>query len=136
MACFTDSDQLYTVLGGFLRAQAGTEIARTIARMGVCIQFKYHEPEALITLVAAGDDLEVVAGDDSHEPEVQFEMKADIAHRFWLGRVNLPVALARQQIIARGPVQKALKLLPVIQPLYARYEVHLRAMGRADLVDV
>ena len=136
MAYFADSGQLYTVLGGFLRAQTGTEITKTIARTGMSIQFKYHEPEALITLVPSGEDMEVVEGDNPGVPEVRFEMKADIAHRFWLGKINLPVALARQQIVARGPVQKALKLVPVIQPLYGRYEVYLRSVGREDLVNV
>ena len=136
MAYFADSGQLYTVLGGFLRAQTGTEVTRTIARTGMCIQFKYHEPEALITLVPSGEDMQVLDGDHTGGPEVQFEMKADIAHRFWLGKINLPVALARQQIIARGPVQKALKLLPSIQPLYGRYEAYLRSMGREDLVNI
>jgi hypothetical protein len=90
----------------------------------------------LITLVSTGEDMEEYEGEDSHKPDVRFEMKADVAHRFWLGKVNLPVALARQQIVARGPVQKALKLLPVIQPLYAKYQAYLTERGREDLVNV
>ncbi|HUW64836.1 MAG TPA: hypothetical protein VMW83_09080 [Spirochaetia bacterium] len=136
MANFADSGDLYTVLGGFLRAQTGSEITRTIGKTGMCIQFKYHEPEALITLIPTGEDMEVLEGETARQTDVQFEMKADIAHRFWLGKINLPVALARQQIIARGPVQKALKLLPIIQPLYARYEAYLREIGRENLVNV
>jgi len=135
MACFEDSGRLYEILGGFLRAQVGSEITRAVARTGMCIQFKYHEPEALITLISTGEDIEVVDGGNSTRFDVQFEMKGDVAHRFWLGRVNLPIALARQQIVARGPVQKALKLLPIIQPLYARYETYLRDIGREDLVN-
>jgi len=136
MPFFGDSGELYSILGGFLRAQTGTEVTRQIGKTGMCIQFKYHEPEALITLVSTGEDMEEYEGDVSHRPDVQFEMKADVAHRFWLGKVNLPVALARQQIVARGPVQKALKLLPIIQPLYGKYQAYLREMGREDLVNV
>ena len=42
-------------------------------------------------------------------------MEADTAHRFWLGRVNVTVALARGQIKAKGPVAKILKLVPADQ---------------------
>ena len=90
----------------------------------------------MITMVSTGEDMELFEGENARRVDIQFEMKADIAHRFWLGKINLPVALARQQIIARGPVQKALKLLPIIGPLYARYQAYLRETGREDLVNV
>ena len=34
-------------------------------------------------------------------------MEADTAHRFWLGQVNVTVALARGQIKAKGPVRRS-----------------------------
>ena len=40
-------------------------------------------------------------------------MDADTAHRFWLGKVNVTVALARGQMKAKGPVAKILKLVPL-----------------------
>jgi hypothetical protein len=60
-------------------------------------------------------------------------MDADTAHRFWLGKVNVTVALARGQISARGPVAKILKLVPLVKPVQARYESQLEAAGRSDL---
>ena len=42
-------------------------------------------------------------------------MDADTAHRFWLGKVNVTVALARGQMKAKGPVAKILKLVPLDQ---------------------
>ena len=60
-------------------------------------------------------------------------MDADTAHRFWLGKVNVTVALARGQISARGPVAKILKLVPLVKPVQGRYEAQLEAAGRADL---
>jgi hypothetical protein len=52
-------------------------------------------------------------------------MKADVAHKFWFGKVNLVAALARRQMIAKGPVPKILKLLPAIKPSYAIYPKYL-----------
>ena len=58
-------------------------------------------------------------------------MEADTAHRFWLGKVNVTVALARGEIKAKGPVAKILKLVPLTKPVFPRYKAQLEAEGRA-----
>jgi putative sterol carrier protein len=63
-------------------------------------------------------------------------MDADIAHKFWLGKVNPTVALARGQMKAKGPVAKILKMVPLTKPVYPRYEALLESQGRNDLLDV
>ena len=63
-------------------------------------------------------------------------MDADTAHRFWLGKVNVTIAIARGQIRTKGPVAKILKLVPLVKPVFPRYRAQLEAAGRADLVDV
>jgi len=70
------------------------------------------------------------------EPEVTMSMEADTAHRFWLGKVNVTVGLARGQITAKGPVAKILKLVPLAKPIFPRYVAQLEAQGRPDLIDV
>jgi putative sterol carrier protein len=60
-------------------------------------------------------------------------MESDTAHRFWLGKVNVTVALARGQIKAKGPVTKILKLIPLVRPAFPRYRAMLEEAGRADL---
>ena len=62
-------------------------------------------------------------------------MDADTAHGLWLGTVNVTVALARGQIVARGPVANVLRLVPLVRPLGARYRAQLEAAGREDLVE-
>jgi hypothetical protein len=61
-------------------------------------------------------------------------MKADTAHAFWHGKVNLISALARKEIVAQGPIPKILKLLPAVEPLYQVYPVLLKEKGYGDLV--
>jgi hypothetical protein len=56
-------------------------------------------------------------------------MKADTAHKFWRGDVNLVTALARREITAKGPIPKILKLLPIIKPAYALYPQYLEKIG-------
>ena len=62
-------------------------------------------------------------------------MDADTAHRFWLGKVNVTVALARGQMKAKGPVAKILKLVPLTKPIFPRYRAMLEESGRQDLLE-
>jgi hypothetical protein len=69
-------------------------------------------------------------------PEVVLRMDADVAHRYWLGRVNPAVALARGEITARGPVAKLLEVLPLGAGIFERYRSQLEAAGHEALTRV
>src|SRR6266480_229619 len=86
------------------------------------LQYDYSEPESKITLrLQEGEPGDVDFGETDMEPDVVMSMEADTAHRFWLGKVNVTVALARGQIKAKGPVAKILKLVPLVKPVFPRY---------------
>ena len=80
-----------------------------------------------------GEDGRVDLGESDLEPEVVMSMEADTAHKFWLGKVNVTVALARGQMKAKGPVAKILKLVPLTKPVFPRYRRMLDDAGRKDL---
>lgn len=54
--------------------------------------------------------------------EVELFMSAAFAHSFWLGKENPTRALLQGKIKAKGPVEKVLKLLPVIKPAFEIYK--------------
>ena len=83
-----------------------------------------------------GEEIRVDLGDSELDPEIVLTADADVAHLFWLGRVNVTVALARGQMKATGPVAKILKLVPLIKPVFPRYRDLLEREGRADLLEV
>jgi hypothetical protein len=94
------------------------------------------DPDAQITCeMRPGRDLQVDLGPSSLDPEVVMSLTADTAHRFWLGRVNVTVALSRGEIRAKGPVAKILRLIPLVTPSFERYEQMLRDAGRSDLLE-
>jgi len=82
-----------------------------------------------------GEEGEVDTGQTDLEPEVVMSMEADTAHKFWLGKVNVTVALARGQMKAKGPVAKILKLVPLVKPVFPRYREMLESKGRNDLLE-
>ncbi|HEX3835108.1 MAG TPA: hypothetical protein VHW04_24215 [Solirubrobacteraceae bacterium] len=62
------------------------------------------------------------------EPRVKMSMSSETANRYFQGKENVAIAIARRRIKAGGDVKAALALIPITKPLYARY----RAMVAAD----
>lgn len=136
MGYFTDEAELYTLIGETVRELALDELLRERFReLDGVLQLHYRDPDALITIDLRRDsEVEVVFGDSGLEPDVWLDAQADLAHRFWLGEVNLTIALARGHMRARGPVRKLLKLIPLLRPRFAGYRERLLNAGRLDLL--
>jgi putative sterol carrier protein len=81
-----------------------------------------------------GEDGQVDFGPTDLDPEIVMSMEADTAHRFWLGKVNVTMALAKGQMKAKGPVAKILKLVPLVKPVFPRYQKMLEEQNRDDLL--
>lgn len=130
MAQFESSTQLKNVLGGFFRYLGNDEeLSSKLLKSKLILKFNYREPEASLTVDLRGDQVIVLEDDSTLEPDVEMAMKADTAHKFWLGKVNLVVALTRREITAKGPIPKILKLLPIIKPAYKLYPQYLKENG-------
>jgi hypothetical protein len=138
VAYFKDAQEVYDTIGKlFADLAEDEELAPQFRKANTIVQYDYREPDSTITVRLKEDEPgDIDFGETAMEPEVVMSMKADTAHRFWLGRVNVQVALARGQIKANGPVAKILKLVPLTKPVYPRYKALLEAQGRDDLVDV
>ena len=136
MAYFKDADEVYAVLGKlFQEITADDELGPKFRQADTIVRYQYSEPDSAITVrLQQGQPPDVDFGESEMEPEVTMTMAADTAHRFWLGKVNVTVALARGQIKASGPVQKVLKLVPLAKPAFPRYAAQLEAQGRSDLI--
>lgn len=141
MPLFKDEEELYAVLGDFFEEVAKTDeskemIAATDVGDGydAFVQYVYHKPEGKITWAEEDGKLKVVCGDTDMQPELVFEQTADVGQKFWLGKLDLQQALARQQITARGPLAKALKVMPMLEKIYPAYREYLEELGREDLL--
>ena len=137
MPLFAGEEDVYAHLGRlFEEMVADPELGPQVQRADTIVQYRYHDPESTITVdIRADVEPRVELGDTELEPEVVMSMDADTAHRFFLGQVNVTVALARGQIKAKGPVAKILKLVPLVKPVFPRYRAQLEAEGRTDLAE-
>jgi len=138
LAYFKDADEVYATIGKlFADIAEDDELAPKFRKANTIVRYEYREPDSAVTVrLQEGQPGDVDFGESDMEPEVTMSMEADTAHRFWLGKVNVTVALARGQIKAKGPVAKILKLVPLTKPIFPRYKALLEAQGREDLVDV
>ena len=54
------------------------------------------------------------------------EMDSEIANRYFQGKENVAMAIARRRIKTSGNVKKALALIPITKPVYAMYREMLQ----------
>jgi putative sterol carrier protein len=138
MPYFKDAEDVYANLGRlFEDIIADDDLRARFQGADTVFQYRMRRPDSQVTVKALGDaDPQVEFGITELQPEIVLAMDADTAHRFWLGKVNVTVALARGQMKAKGPVAKILKLVPLVKPVFPKYRQQLAESGREDLVDV
>jgi hypothetical protein len=90
-------------------------------------RFEFPDLDLVVNITYAdevedGKHLRWVWSDDpGWEPDVEMTMDSDVANRYFQGKENIAVALARRRIKSSGNVKKALALVPVTKPIFARY---------------
>jgi hypothetical protein len=133
---FKDAGDVYATIGKLFQDLAvDDELAPKFRKANTIVRYEFRDPDSTITVrLQEGQPGDVDFGESQMEPDVTMSMAADTAHRFWLGQVNVTVALARGQIKAKGPVAKILKLVPLTKPVFPRYKAQLEAQGRDDLL--
>ena len=61
------------------------------------------------------------------EPRVRMTMSSDTANKYFQGKENVAMAIARRRIKTGGDVKAALSLIPITKPVYERYRTMLEA---------
>jgi len=96
-------------------------------------RFEFPDLDLVVNITFAeevtdGQNLRWVWSDDvPWEPEVEMTMDSDVANRYFQGRENIAMAIARRRIKTSGNVKKALALAPITKPVFAHYKAMLEA---------
>jgi hypothetical protein len=61
------------------------------------------------------------------EPKVRLTMSSKIANRYFQGKENMAMAIARRRIKAGGDVAAALTIIPLTKPVFAHYREMIEA---------
>jgi hypothetical protein len=90
-------------------------------------RFEFPDLDLVVNITAAEDDSDgnnltwVWSDDVDWEPDVKMEMDSDVANKYFQGKENVAMAIARRRIKTSGNVKKALALIPITKPVYAKY---------------
>ena len=95
-------------------------------------RFEFPDLDLVVNIRAGGAGEPNLVGewtdDVDWDPRVRMAMNSDTANRYFQGKENVAVAIARRRIKTGGDVKAALALIPVTKPLFGRY----RDMVAAD----
>src|SRR5215218_1220634 len=61
------------------------------------------------------------------KPRVKMAMSSEVANKYFQGKENVAMAIARRRIKSGGDVKSALALMPVTKPVFAQYRAMLEA---------
>ncbi len=94
-------------------------------------RFEFSDVDAVVNVRAGGEgEANLVwewTDDVEWEPKVRMTMSSETANRYFQGKENVVVAIARRRIKTGGDVKAALALIPITKPVYAQYREVLAA---------
>lgn len=123
MPIYSTTDELYSVMETLWNyIKSDQDISEKLLGSKLVVRFKYRDPDGALTIDGSdGKELRFHFGESPLDADVEMTMKSDVAHNFWLGKEPPAVALLQGRIVSRGPVHKALALLPAIKPAFKIY---------------
>lgn len=75
----------------------------------------------------AGNLLWEWSDDVDWEPRVRMTMSSETANKYFQGKENIAMAIARRRIKTGGDVKAALEIMPITKPVFARYRALVEA---------
>jgi hypothetical protein len=136
MATFSIPEEVYDTIGAFLTSLCtDPELGPKFAAANTSFHAIYSDPASEMVMDCTTDPPTLKCG-GSGPAEIELSMSADDGHLFWLGKLNMTIALAKGKVKVKGPVSKLMKLLPAIRPAFPKYKAFLEANGHGDKVNV
>jgi hypothetical protein len=88
-------------------------------------RFEFDDLDLVVNIRAgAGDEGNLHwewTDDVDWDAKVKMKMSSEVANRYFQGKENVAMAIARRRIKTGGDVRAALSLIPITKPIYARY---------------
>jgi hypothetical protein len=89
-------------------------------------RFEFTDLDLVVNIRAAEDEEEgnlhwEWSDDVDWDPKVRMAMSSETANKYFQGKENVAMAIARRRIKTGGDVKAALALMPITKPLFDRY---------------
>ena len=120
MAIFEDPAKMKEIFGEIWTDMINnTDFGKELKKANITILFVVNSPDVVMYVDEKGPIFDEEA--EKKIPVVTMRMAGDTVHKFWLRNLNVPKALALRQIKAKGPINKVLKILPLLKPGQEKY---------------
>jgi hypothetical protein len=88
-------------------------------------RFEFPDLDLVVNIRAGSPDepnlVWLWSDDVEWQPRVRMTMSSETANKYFQGRENVAMAIARRRIKTGGDVKAALAIIPITKPLFARY---------------
>ena len=130
MATFADAQQVYDTIGAFLEQITKDEDLRPkFVAADTSFHVIYSDPDCDMLVDCTIDPPVVTMAPGEVKSEIELAMAADDGHQFWLGNLNMALALAKNKVKVKGPISKIMKLLPAMRPAFPKYKAFIAERG-------
>ena len=139
MVSFESKEQFIEIFNNFwVKVLQETEVMEKLAKTQLVVRFDIEDPEVHMTInfrdPGPNGEIGTLTFDSDVEPEVTVWSKSETTNKFWQGKLNTTVAMAKKQVKLEGSITKALSLLGKIKPLYEIFPVVLKEMGLDHMI--
>ena len=130
-ASFESAKELREVMDAvFSMMDADAEMGPKLRDADTPQQFEFSDFDVVVNIRAATDDEEgnlywEWSDDVDWKPKVRMTMSSEVANRYFQGKENVAMAVARRRIKTGGDMKAALDLIPVTKPIYGLYRGYL-----------
>jgi hypothetical protein len=126
-ASFASADEFREVMDQvFAMMDEDPDMGPRLRDADVPQRFEFTDMDLVVNVRGTTDDedgnlLWEWTDDVDWEPRVRMAMSSETANRYFQGKENVAVAIARRRIKSGGDVKAALSIIPITKPIYARY---------------
>jgi hypothetical protein len=127
-ATFESPDEVVEVMDQvFAMMSEDPEMGPSLRDADVPQRFEFTDVDLVVNIRAARDGEEGClywewSDDVDWDPKVRMSMSSETANRYFQGKENVAMAIARRRIKTGGDVKAALSLIPITKPIYQRYK--------------
>lgn len=124
---FRSPQEFREVIDQIFGLMDGDEMGPQLRDADVPQRFEFEDLDLVVNVRAARPDEDgryivwAWTDDVDWEPKVRMEMSSETANKYFQGKENIAMAIARRRIKTGGDIKAALALIPVVKPVYARY---------------
>jgi hypothetical protein len=130
-ASFESAKELREVIDAvFSMMDADPDMGPKLREANCPQRFEFSDYDMVVNIRASrdGEDGNLYwewSDDVDWDAKVRMTMSSDVANRYFQGRENVPMAVARRRIKAGGDMKAALALIPITKPIYDQYRAYV-----------